>query len=270
MRQGMRTLAVLAVLGCLPDLARAQTQRSRVEVHDARGGRVPFALVTLGTAAGVVADDSGRALVTARGDSIRLLVRRIGYKEHFGWVPRGEDGAYAVTLTPLVMTLDTVAIREMADTPLSRSGFYDRMQRVQRGAIVGEFVTPEQLEERSSSQTSNLFVGRRYARVIRQGSRGLPIIVGRASCAVTVLVDGHRVFNLVGEGLAGDAPQSINGAGTQKGSAGNLLTIDQVVDGNDVAAIEIYPSTANAPVEMQTLGGRGSCGVVAIWTGARR
>lgn len=49
-----------------------------------------------------------------------------------------------------------------------------------------------------------------------------------------------------------------------------LLDVDQVVNGLSIMAIEIYPSTANAPVELQALGGRGSCGIVAIWTGPRR
>jgi hypothetical protein len=42
------------------------------------------------------------------------------------------------------------------------------------------------------------------------------------------------------------------------------------VNGLSVMAIEVYASTANAPAEMQTLGGRGSCGIVAIWTGPRK
>jgi hypothetical protein len=35
-------------------------------------------------------------------------------------------------------------------------------------------------------------------------------------------------------------------------------------------AIEIYPSSANAPAELQSLAGRGSCGIVAVWTGPRQ
>jgi hypothetical protein len=45
---------------------------------------------------------------------------------------------------------------------------------------------------------------------------------------------------------------------------------DDIVSGREVMAIEIYPSTANAPVGMISGTGRGSCGIVAIWTGPRR
>jgi hypothetical protein len=45
--------------------------------------------------------------------------------------------------------------------------------------------------------------------------------------------------------------------------------IDELVDGRSIMAIEIYPSTANAPAELIPPSGRGSCGIVAIWTGPR-
>ena len=50
----------------------------------------------------------------------------------------------------------------------------------------------------------------------------------------------------------------------------NGASIDEYVDGNAIAAVEIYPSVINAPPAFQPLGELASrCGVVVIWTGGR-
>jgi hypothetical protein len=49
---------------------------------------------------------------------------------------------------------------------------------------------------------------------------------------------------------------------------GNRL--EDHVAGSEVMAIEVYPSTANAPVELIPLTRQGSCGIVAAWTGPRQ
>jgi hypothetical protein len=47
-------------------------------------------------------------------------------------------------------------------------------------------------------------------------------------------------------------------------------SIDEVLSVAEVMAMEIYPSTVNAPSELIPQMNRGSCGLVAIWTGPRR
>ena len=89
---------------------------------------------------------------------------------------------------------------------------------------------------------------------------------------MTVLLDGQRLAGQLEEAIVEETPTSINRSGTATRSSGRpdlLFDIDQVVSGLSVMAIEIYPSTANAPFELQRLGGRGSCGIIAIWTGPR-
>ena len=67
----------------------------------------------------------------------------------------------------------------------------------------------------------------------------------------------------------------------QRGSGGrnldfrpiSMVPIDDIVQVNSIAAIEIYASAANAPAELIPLAGaaeQGACGIVAIWTGGRR
>lgn len=263
-----RHLGVLlcATVTFAPCTALAQ-QTANVVVRDDAGRVVPFAVVTLVGGVTRIADDSGRAqLDIASRDSVRLQVRRIGYREHFAWVRRGPDGAFAVTLQAVARALEEVEVTAAANTPLARTGFYDRVERVKKGAFTAEFISPEELEARNAMQISRLLEGRRAIRVGRKS--GQPVILGRGGCGMTVIVDGTRITGMVEDDVVGEAPQSI----TPRSGPGspNTLSIDQVVNGNEVMAIEIYPSTANAPAELIPLGGRGSCGMVVIWTGGRK
>jgi hypothetical protein len=88
---------------------------------------------------------------------------------------------------------------------------------------------------------------------------------------MTILVDGQRVRGTLQDDISSEVPQSINPSGSrQVGSDVLRLSLDNIVDVRSVMGIEIYPSTANAPVDLIPIGGRGSCGFVAIWTRARR
>jgi hypothetical protein len=151
---------------------------------------------------------------------------------------------------------------------------------VQQGAILGDFYTPEQLEERGSfSKVTQLIAGSRYARVQsmqldpeRGGTRVL-VITGRSGCPVSVLLDGNLVKGTAQDFAFSEVPQSLNPRGTlgnNRQSQDAKVSIDDVVDGRSVNAIEVYPSTGNAPAELVRAAGRGSCGILALWTGERR
>jgi hypothetical protein len=172
-----------------------------------------------------------------------------------------------VSLSTLPNVVEAVEITARASTPLSRTGFYDRVERVQRGAIVGEFITPEELDERNQSRVSNLLHGRRSVRV--QVTQFRPVITGRGGCAMNIVIDGRFTTHVFGANV-GAGLTSINPSGSYQSSSRGGLDIDELVDGRAVMAIEIYPSSANAPAELIPPSGRGSCGIVAIWTGPRQ
>ena len=65
---------------------------------------------------------------------------------------------------------------------------------------------------------------------------------GTGSCAPTVFVNGSRVMS--DDGM-----------------------IDNLVNPQDVKAVEIYTRTGSMPIQFQSLNG---CGSIVIWTGARR
>lgn len=97
---------------------------------------------------------------------------------------------------------------------------------------------------------------------------------------MNIVVDGQLVRGTHQDEVMEQVPTSINRQGTytpprsrggQAGMNGNL-DINSLVGGNEIAGIEIYPSSANAPYELQAAAstGRGTCGIIAVWTGGRR
>lgn len=274
----------MLMLGLWAMAAQAQ-QSVRVEVRDDQGAPVGYALVAPVGGNSLVATDSGVVTFRMRtADSLNLRVRRIGYREHFGWVARGEGGVYRVTLPRVAATLSTVEVTatgSASNPPLVQRGFYDRMDRVQRGAILGDLFTPEMLDERPGfTKITQMIAGSRYARVSsmqldpsRGGTRVL-VITGRGGCPMTILLDGQAVKGTAQDVAISEVPQSIAPAGTRQADRGagmdSKVSIDDVIDGRAVMAMEVYASTANAPEELQRASGRGSCGLVALWTGARR
>lgn len=268
-------LAVLmtAISFSLPQPARAQS--ATIAVVDAAGVPIPFAVITVDKASARVADDSGRLIIpSVEADSLRLHVRRIGYREFYGTLARSADDRYVVTMNPLASTLAAVTVRERANTPLARRGFYGRMERVQRGAIVGYFLTPEDLDDFNESTVSGMLRRSSYVRIARtRPARGAPktLVLGRGGCGMNIVIDGQLAHGTAQEQAGGEAPTSINGRGTASGGGGGEAPdIDQLLDGRSVAAIEVYPSGANAPAEVIPMTGRGSCGIVVIWTGGRQ
>jgi hypothetical protein len=248
-----------------------------VRVVDDRGNPVPYALVAAGKATARVANDSGVVTVSRdRATEIEIWVRRIGYREFRAPVtPDAESGVYQVTLLPFARTVDAVVVSERASTPLTRSGFYDRIERVQKGAIVGEFITPEELDSRHISNASDALHGRRYARVTYVTLSRIPIILGRGGCGMSIIVDGQRMNGTVQDKVESGSSNSIQGFHTGgRGGSREMLasspSIDELVSGREISAIEIYPSMANAPSELVQLTGGGSCGLVVIWTGGRQ
>lgn len=246
-----------------------------LRVVEVDGRPVPYALVSLSGGNSAIADEDGLLTVKVPSrDTMEVWVRRIGYKPFEGRVAcGGVESNCLVTMSRLASMMDTVRVVASQSTPLSRTGFYDRVERVRKGAFTAEFITPEELDARDVSQVSRILEGRRFIRLQKVGSsRPRAALLGRAGCPMTILVDGQRMTNMVEEEMSVAVSTSINPRGSQKVDRlpNEKLSVDEVVDLRSVMGIEIYPSTANAPAELIPIGGRGSCGFVAIWTGPRR
>lgn len=253
---------LLVVLSGVWAAPRAEAQAApsasvTVRVRDERGAPVPHAVVDVSGGRLRVADDSGRVVLNAITDTTRLQVRRMGYAPFFERVGRNAAGEMDVTLHLLAQALAPVTVEGRRDrTPLEKSGFYDRVQRAQRGAFNADFITPEELDARLGVRTSDLFYGRRF--VFPDGNGRQKVLKGRGGCKMTIYLDGQMV-----------RPEGGRGGGSFEG----IVPIDDIVNTTAIAAIEIYASAANAPAEMIPLVGsaqQGACGIVALWTGGRR
>ncbi len=276
--------AITASLLLLTGAAESLRAQSVVRVVDKDSLPIAFALVGVGGSSERVADSLGLVRFSlALGTSVRLQVRRLGFRPFIGDVTRGADGEFVVVLDDARQTVEAMRVVAPRSTPLSRTGFYDRLHRVQNGAITGEFLTPEELERRNPLQISQALRGLRSVTVSRMNGDGQnrALILGRGGqCGMTILLDGQRVNGTLEQEIGANA---MRGPGSRAaaarppmgGSAANTtsragLSIDDLVVANNVMAIEVYPSAANAPAELRPLTGNGSCGIVALWTGARR
>ncbi|MBW7932414.1 MAG: hypothetical protein H3C62_02130 [Gemmatimonadaceae bacterium] len=215
-------------------------------------------------------DDSGRAFIGAARDSISLSVRRMGYTPFFGRVAVGL-GRVDVSMHPLVQTLSPVQVTGQGwPSPLEKTGFYDRVYRAQRGAFNAEFITPEELDARQGAHTTDLFFGRRFVNPVRTGtSSSQTYLLGRGGCKMSVFIDGMLQRPEVPRGTTGCGRGCLESANNERA----IVALDDIIDASAIAAVEIFPSAANAPAELIPLTGsaqKGACGIVAIWTGGRR
>jgi hypothetical protein len=273
----MRTLRTAAALATLA-FANQLGAQTTIRVVDRDSVPIPYALVLVGSTPGRATGLSGEVrLPEALRGQVDLRVQRIGYQPFQRKVAAPtQGGEILVQLSPLAMGIDTVRAVASRETPTSRTGFYDRMERVRNGAITGEFITPEELQQRNPQKISDILRGRRSVTVARLSgdASGRMTALGRGgNCNMTVLLDGTRVNGLF-EKEQFDAPTSMvrqgsrgSGAGV---SSGTGIGFDEITAVGAVMAIEIYPSMANAPAELVPLTGGGSCGIIALWTGQRR
>lgn len=266
------TIVVIALATAAVPL---QAQRTTVVVRDQSGAAVSYAYVAPASGNAVTLDSAGRAELRLRGrDSVFVRVRRIGYAPLDRWVDLPVADTLEFVMGRIVQSLDAVEVVGARDTPLARRGFYERMDRVQRGATVGHFITPEELELQLPMTLSQSLRTARYVNINRVGP-GRDVLLGRGGCPMNIVVDGMLVQGTAQDEVVEQVPTSINRSGSYRpppmGRGGTNLDINSLVGGNEIAAIEIYPSVANAPYELQAAvsSGRGTCGIVAIWTGGR-
>ncbi len=266
MRPSSARSLLLAAAVAAPALLPAQgsTDQVRIQVTDVRGNAIPFAVVQVGRGQSRIADDSGRVTFNVKpADSLNVTARRIGFQPYEGWAKRPEGKDYFLAdLVPLPRALDPVTINGRRDTPLARTGFYDRVERIQRGAYTARFITPEDLELRNPIRLTQVFAGDSYVKVTP--NNGKQVLLGRGiMCAMTILLDGQRVLGTYEEAVGNPNAPPVR----------TLAAIDDVININSVAAIEVYASNNSIPVELQRAAGSRmsqGCGLIAIWTGSRR
>jgi len=119
----------------------------------------------------------------------------------------------------------------------------------------GRYLGPEDIERINPFRATDVLQQVPFVRV----EGGLYRVVtlraplGRGRCVPTVYVDGHFVATSGGSSYVGRG----RGGGTPP------ITLDEVVAGTTIAAVEVYDRPSMSPAEYAP---RGDCGVVVIWT----
>jgi len=242
---GMMAMAVMAA----PPLA-SQTLTGRV-LDSATGQPIAAAEVS------AVAEGSRRATVRTESDAdgrftltmrsagtYRLRATRLGYTylaSPLIQLGAGETFTYDLNLRPASVQLDSVVVSTRVTPPFRDARARDFYRRAERGW--GRYVMPEVIDARRPATTMTLLRGVRGLR-INSMHQGIPLMRGRKRlggfelCAPTVYINGIR--RVVYQSL------------------------DDVVDPDELWAIEVYGTAEEAPGELPPFDP--NCGVIAIWT----
>jgi hypothetical protein len=239
-------------------------------VTDTLGAPLAYCYVASPTAtASATCDDSGRFRLGGlpAGRNI-LIVRRLGYGPGKFTLQLSPDSTLAVVvqLAPVATQLEAINVtREGLFRSLVDAGFYERLREHEIGLYIGTFITPEEFASLHANLVTDAFQGRPGVTLAYSGQLVVPW--GRfARCLLNVYVDGLEIRNLY------EMPNERNPDHVWLGEPGlvigehNRVTgigIDGFVKPNEVLAIEIYPSGANAPTRFRSAN---SCGAIVIWT----
>jgi hypothetical protein len=279
---------ILAVAAALAGLTPASAQRLSGRVLDAES-REPVVAVVITLVA-----TNGAQLVSTRANTegdwrltapapgtYFVSAKRIGYQP---WASppltvRSHDNLSvdinlhrsAVRLHPVEVTAQ--ALRDY----LHRIGFYERQR-----ADFGHFITTEAIERRQAARVTDLLLSVPGVSLVRMttGSAGPLFVQLRggamsqgAMCRPRVFVDGVLFAHGDSRPVRANAdPSTEQQVEDVVQSIDRGLSLDDVGHPSTIAAIEVYRSAAQVPVQFGGTSVSTLCGVIVIWTrtGARR
>jgi hypothetical protein len=260
-------LVSAVLIAILPVIAGAQTTTLKVIGSDS--APVPYAWVSVQGGVANITNERGEvSLGAAKHKTLTVEVRRIGYQPWYGTLELADTAAVlTVTLPRIVQQLEGVTVTgEQVKSRLELGGFYDRRLMRQKGLLSATFIGPEEIEKRHPTRTSDLLFGLNGVSIVR-GNSGEMYAKGIGGiCFMAVMLDGNRLCPDGGCKMGGSSGPSLG----QRSGGGGVPgpDLNRYVDASEVAAIEVYARGGNMPISLQT--SDNSCGVIAIWTGARR
>lgn len=206
-------------------------------------------LMLWGTGIETTSDADGAfSLASLPGGTHTLEARAVGFTpaETPVDIVQGAPGAAEVELMNFGITLDTVRISARRLYTSQREAAFERRLRTGVGHVIDE----KEIEKRQPQVLTDLLrtvpgvmvlPGRRSSEDVFM--RGGQAILGSGLCRPDILIDGVRVAN------------------------DEMFPLNSIVSTNEIRAVEVYAHSALVPADLTSLSG---CGVIAVWTGARR
>lgn len=239
---------------------------------------IPFVYVSIEGGTGQITDERGEVhLGAGKKQTVTANVRRIGYQPWFGKLELPDTAAvFTVVLARLSQTLSTVKVTGQAaiSSHLQLTGFYDRWMMRQKGVLSAVFIGPEEIEFRHPDKITNMLSGLNGV-TMRRSCEGMLVAFGRGvdgECQIAIVVDGvrqcpgHGCNTVIGSPVPKNGPKGCDSL--DRLDAQTAVLIDDVLDANDVSAIEVYNRGGNMPISLQV--SDQACGVIALWTGSRK
>ena len=271
-------LCLIALAGSHPAGAqRLQGRLLDLESGDALvAGFVILQALDGTTLRSAVSDREGHWLIDVPAPgSYYVSARHVGYRP---WVAgpivlkAGDDITSVYRLTRVPVTLDPVTVTAVVTRRyLVQAGFYDRQR-----ADFGHYITPEHIERRHAVRITDLLSGLPGVSLVppAAGSAGPLAVQLRGSnlsegglCQPRVFVDG-LVYARGGSRPKGrdrgQAAERSPEAEIERLDQG--LSIDDIGHPSTIAAIEVYRSATQVPVQFGGASVETLCGVIVIWT----
>ena len=218
----------------------------RGTVRSVSGQPIPNARVTIwGSGLDATTNSTGQfAMQSLPAGTYTLESRAIGFAPSRSAVDvlDGSEGSTNVAMEVFVPMVDTVRVRANANP--SRDPMAEFDQRKKSG--FGYFLDEDAISRRNPIYMSDLL----------RMTPGMSISPGQ--------LGGDRV-SMRGSGGAGTCAPTLFVNGVRAASDDGV--IDNVVNPQDVRAVEVYTRTGSMPIQFQSLNG---CGSIVIWTGPRR
>ena len=281
LRPVLAVVAGLLASGLARPLGAQQLRGRLLDLHS--DAPIAVGVVTLlaldgSTVAASITDSLGNwRLVAPVAGSYLVAARRIGYQPWTAGpveVKPTEVLDFVFHLRPAPVQLSpTHIVASATRRQLESSGFYERQR-----ADFGLFLTPEAIEKRRAARLSDLLLSLPGVRLVSTstgtaGGQHVQLRAGNLSpggvCRPRVIVDGV-IF------ARGDArPRKLDGvvAPTLEQAVEDEiqqiekgLSIDDIAPPSNIAAIEIYRTATQVPVQFGGSSIETSCGVIVIWT----
>jgi len=218
-----------AVRGVVLDTARQPVAGARVKVS---GSNV----------SAVTADNGSFNFLERAEGSHTLEVRALGFQplEVEIQLRRDRESTLALTLERLGVSLERLVVEAPANAESTLAEF----ERRRRSGVQGTFLRRDDVLRRAPIFLSDAIRGIGGVSVAPVGGRGQQVLMrdfqGKL-CVATVFLDGIPVAG---------------------GDDGGSLLLDELVEREEVAGVEVYSRGAVLPPEFQNASG---CGIVAVW-----